>query len=288
MTSLVPAAPTSPPQREHFKIKSFKQHFFPSSLLRFVCALKHKVLTAVPSPAEFKPLAVLFQKRRHISTEVLGRVQEPAESGLSQLQGKIPWWLEKNENPLFLPAKAQNDFFLLSLHFHVLEAVLVTVQIPAASQNPSAEGTFPAFSFLWETDTKQSSQFAFNPYKHPRQRQIRLQERHLETTPALSYNLSHSFRGSFLQGEGARLVEMVTAAQGTSHSQRHSHQVTSHLQPDQRFLSISIHSSEAGFSTTLVWDVKQSSLAPLITPVLQLYHRHSRRQNHPSAGAEML
>lgn len=140
----------------------------------------------MPSPAEFKPLAVL-QKRRHISTEFvcspLGRAQDQPESGLSA-PGTSPLVAGEKKNPLLLPAKAQNDSSLLSVHFHASGAVVLPAQnLPgarcppsdganpslaaAAPQNTSAAGTFP---FLWETDTKQSSQSTFNPCKHLREK----------------------------------------------------------------------------------------------------------------------
>lgn len=136
----------------------------------------------MPSPAEFKPLAVL-QKRRHISTEFvcspLGRAQDQPESGLSA-PGTSPLVAGEKKNPLLLPAKAQNDSSLLSVHFHASGAVVLPAQnLPgarcppsdganpslaaAAPQNTSAAGTVP---FLWETDTKQSSQSTSNPCKH--------------------------------------------------------------------------------------------------------------------------
>lgn len=148
----------------------------------------------------------------------------------------------------------------------------------AAPQNTSAEGTFPSF---WETDTKQGSQSDLMPANI--QKQLRLQEGHLETTTALPYNHSHSFRGSFLPGKGARLVGIVTAAQGTSHSQRHSCEVTSHLEPDQRFLSTFIHSSEAGWSRTLVWDIQQSNFPPLTTSACPLTLPQARQEAKPSS-----
>lgn len=87
------------------------------------------VLTAMPGPAEFKPLAVLFQNRRLISTglvcSALGRAQEQSEPGLCT-PGKSALVAEEENKPsLLLAAKAQNDSSLLSGKFHILGAVVL-------------------------------------------------------------------------------------------------------------------------------------------------------------------
>ncbi|KAL2302598.1 hypothetical protein Nmel_010027 [Mimus melanotis] len=130
--------------------------------------------------------------------------------------------------------QAQNDSSLFSVHFHILGAVVlpgarchtVTVQIPAWQQLLLRTHHLKGHSLPSLPSGEQTPWTAQSPVSIP------------ETTTALSYNHSHSFRGSFLQREGARLAEIVTTAQGTSHSQRHSCEVTFHLEPNQIFITL--------------------------------------------------